>query len=392
MNLDPLPQFGERLSILLLGTQIAVGGAQRVLLDQADLFHANGHKVAVAFLYDRDGLHSQWQQAYPFTIHNLEAFDRRSGLWWRLLSLMGGLVRLWKLLRRNAFDVVETFTLDSNLFALPVAWMAGVPVRVATNHGFAKSDSRLKRRMHSFLINLRIASVLICVTEQIRLQSIQEGVNPDYVLSIPNGIRLLQSPQKNPQALFRALNISGNAVFLLAVGRLVHEKAHDVLIRAMRLVVDEYPGVVLGVAGSGELREDLDALVEKLGLGDHVRILGNRDDIAFLMANADIFVMPSRSEGMPMALLEAMAAGLPIIATTVGGLPEVLPDPSQGLLVPPENPTELATALLQLLRDPEKRAQMGKAARARVSQGYSLQHMYEKYLNVMEKYLGRSHT
>lgn len=362
---------------------MAVGGAQKVLLDQAAWFHAHDYRVSVLFLYDRDGLYSKWRETYPFLIHNLEVFRPGSGLIRQSFSMMIGLLQLWKLLRQAKFDVIETFTLDSNLFALPIAWLVGVPVRIATNHGWAKRDSSLKRFVHNFLLKIGAASVLIAVTEGIRSQSVQDGLKPELVVTIPNGIQLSPVEKKSVEVFLKNTGIPAGCTILLAVGRLVYEKAYEVLIQAMELVVKESPNVVLVVAGSGVLREELQRLIETLHLTEKIRLLGDRQDVADLMANADVFVMPSRSEGMPMALLEAMGAGLPVVATRVGGLGEVVEDHSQGILVPAEDSQELAKAILELLRDPALRSRLGGNARQRIEERYTTERMCRQYEQVI---------
>ncbi|MBM3126487.1 MAG: glycosyltransferase family 4 protein, partial [Chloroflexi bacterium] len=122
------------LSILFLGTQIATGGAQKVLLDQARWFIDRGHTVTAAFIYDKEGLHKKWQEANAFPIICLCAFRAGAGALEKSLSVIRGLWSLWKLVYRERYDVIETFTLDSNVLGLPLAWWAGIPVRIATYH------------------------------------------------------------------------------------------------------------------------------------------------------------------------------------------------------------------------------------------------------------------
>ncbi|HET9910260.1 MAG TPA: glycosyltransferase [Anaerolineales bacterium] len=372
-------QIDERPSLLLVGTQVAVGGAQKVLLDQAAWFQARGYRVNVVFLYDRDGLYPKWRDSHPFPIYNLEAFHSGAGLAGRARSILAGLLRLWKLLCRNHFDAVEAFTLDSNLFALPVAWLAGVSVRIATNHGWTKTDLPAKRFAHNLLLKMGVFDILIAVTDGLRTQSIREGIRSELVATIPNGIPLSPLEKRGAGRFLKDLKIPVGYIFLLSVGRLVHEKAYEVLIRALDLVVREYSDVMLAIAGSGVLRAELQGLIDALHLNDKILLLGDRPDVADLMAHADIFVMSSRSEGMPMALLEAMGSGLPVIATQVGGLSEVVEDHLQGILVPAENPQELAKAILELLRDPALRSSLGRSARRRIEERYTTERMCRQY-------------
>lgn len=362
---------------------MAIGGAQKILLDQAGWFQAHGYRVSTAFLYDRDDLAMRWQETHSFPICDLEAFQPRLGILEQALLVLRGFQRLWKLLRQGRFDVIETFTLDSNLFALPVAWLAGVPVRIATNHGWTRKDSLLKRASHNLLLKFGLADILVAVTEEMRSRSIQEGNKPELVVTIPNGIQLLPAEERNAEKISKTLNIPQGCTFLLSVGRLVHEKAYEVLIQAIHMVVQEYPDVVLGIAGSGVLADELQRLIDSLQLSEKIHLLGNHRDVPSLMANADIFVMSSRSEGLPMALLEAMGAGLPVIVTQVGGLGEVVEDHSHGRLVPAEDPRKLAQAILELLRDPALRTRMGRNARRRIEERYTTERMCRQYEKLM---------
>ena len=136
------------LSILLLGTQMATGGAQKVLLDQARWFHERGHKVSVIFLYDKEGLHEKWQAFTPVKIVNLKAFRGHGKGLENIFPFIKGLFSLWGFLRREKIDVIETFTHDSNMVALPIAWLARVPVRIATHHGVIEGFSRWRMFIH----------------------------------------------------------------------------------------------------------------------------------------------------------------------------------------------------------------------------------------------------
>jgi len=174
----------------------------------------------------------------------------------------------------------------------------------------------------------------------------------------------------------------------VAVGRLVYEKGHEFLIDAMSTVTGEDSRAIAGICGAGPLHDSLQAQIEKLNLQGKVKLLGQWDEIPELLAASDVFILPSRWEGLPMALLEGMMAGLPVIATRVEGVDEVVQPGVHGLLVPLESPAELAQAILQLLRSPQDRQRMGAAARERVLSSYTTDRMCEAYLQVIEKGLG----
>ncbi len=377
----------QPLSILFLGTQIATGGAQKVLLDQARWFHQRGHKVFAVFFYDKEDLQPSWQAVSDFPVIDLKVFQKgRAGIVNGIL-LIKGLFCLWRLLRREKIDVIETFTHDSNMLALPIAWLARVPVRIATHHGQIEGFSRWREFVHSWIINTNIAIVLVAVSEKTRQIALKEGVKAEHISVIQNGIDPLRFDGMQRVEVRREMGVGADDLFLLSIGRLVYQKAHEVLISAMLIVLKEYPTVKLGICGDGVLREILEDQIKSHQLEGAVRLWGRQDNVAKFLAAADIFVLPSRWEGLPIAVLEAMSAGLPIIATKVEGVDEVIDEGVHGFLVPVEDADALAQAILQLLRDPQLRARMGAAVKQRVNDMYSLDRMGEQYLALMLKLL-----
>lgn len=375
-------------SIVLLGTQMAVGGAQKLLLEQALWFQAHGHKVTVLFFYDRDNLQEKWTAAYPFEIHNLEAFDKKAGGLRSLPKLLAGLIKLWRIFKRGKFDAVITFTHDSNVLGLPLAWLAGIPARVGTHLGEIRGMSAWRERLHTFLIARGVIQTLVASSARTKNNSIAVGVNPQKIEVIYNAIMPFDVQGVDRDAVRQKLGLQKDDVFFIAVGRLVYEKGHEFLVDAMSAVAKSNAHAVAGICGAGPLQEPLQAQIERLGLQGRVRLLGQWDSIPDLLAASDVFVLPSRWEGLPMALLEGMMAGLPVIAAQVEGVEEVVQPGEHGLLVPLESPAELAQAILQLLGSPEDRKRMGKAARERVLNSYTTDRMCKAYLQVIEKSLG----
>ena len=377
------------LSIVLLGTQMAVGGAQKLLLEQALWFQSHGHKVTVLFFYDRDDLHEKWKQTYPFEITNLAAFDKKAGGFRSLQKLIGGLLRLWQILKRGNYDAVITFTHDSNVLGLPLAWLAGIPARVGTHLGEIRGMAKWRDGLHTFLVNSGVIQTLIASSARTRNNAIEVGVKPEKITTIYNAIMPFDVTGIDRAAARQKIGLAPEDVFFVAVGRLVYEKGHEFLVEAMATVAAEDPRAVAGICGAGPLHEPLQAQIEKLGLHKNIKLLGQWDAIPELLAASDVFVLPSRWEGLPMALLEGMMAGLPVIATRVEGVDEVVEPGVHGVLVPLESPSELAQAILQLLRSPQDRQRMGAAARERVMNSYTTDRMCESYLQVIEHGLGK---
>lgn len=362
---------------------MAVGGAQKVLLDQAKWFHDRGHQVVAAFFYDRDGLYDKWKNTFPFPLHDLKAFAQDLNFHQKMGRLLAGLWRLWKLLRRQKFDAIITFTHDSNMLGAPLAWMAGVPIRVGTHLGEIRGMSRWRKRIHTIFVNLGVIQILIAASTKTRQNAIKEGVRPDRVEVVFNGIPPFEPNWTSRNKIRQELGLYEDDLFLLSVGRLVFEKGHEFLIEAMASVVRSGQNVIAGICGAGPLRDQLEKQIRRHALEKYVKLLGQWEDVSELLSAADIFVLPSRWEGLPMALLEAMMAGLPVIATRVEGVEEVVEDGVHGILVPLEDPAALAKAILQLSGDQEARARMGLAASLRIAREYTTDRMCENYLKII---------
>ena len=303
-----------------MGTQMATGGAQKGLLDQAGCFHARGCNVQAAFVYDKAGVHETWQQQAVFPIHNLRIHDPNAGFIQRSIIFLQGVFHLWKFMRREKFDIVETFTHDSNLIGLPIAWLAGVPVRIATHRGLDERFPRWRLKLHTLMINMGIADVFVAVSHAIGRQAQAEGVSPEKIRVIMNGVTPLDVESVDASEVRKKLNVREGDLFLLAVGRLTYQKGFDILIDAIPALIQKYPHLTVNICGGGELLADLQAQISELGLSDHVKLLGNWSNVAPLLAVADIFVLSSRFEGLSRAMLEAMAAGVPVVATKVQGV------------------------------------------------------------------------
>ncbi len=381
------------LSILFLGTQMAVGGAQRVLLDQARWFHDAGYTVTAAFFYDKENLRARWQAQNPFPIVDLAAHRASDNRVVNALRLPGAFIRLWKLLRSRKIDVVETFTPHSNVLGIPVAWLAGVPVRIPTHHTKIEGASRWLDRLHGWLVNSRLTSRMVAVSERVRTLAIEdEGVRPERIHVILNGVALPQ-PETPPDVvraqLARQFYIASDAPLIFTVGRLTVQKGHSYLLLAAPHILARFPKTQIAIAGDGHQHSALAAQIVELGLQDVVKLLGIRADIPDLLAAADLFVLPSLWEGLPLALLEAMGAGKPIVATRVEGVEDVLVDGQNGYLVPPADAEALAAATIRLLSDEESQRMFGKRAKALIEDEYTIENMSKQYENLFWQFIPR---
>lgn len=297
------------------------------------------------------------------------------------IRLLGGLLRLFGLLRKT--NVVITFTPDSNLLGLPVAWLAGVPVRLGTYHGRVNGMSRTSMWAHGRLINSAICTQMVCVSDQVRALALRdESARPEKLLVINNGIEPPMSTSVEKKALRERFGAGKGKTLLLTVGRLSPEKGYGYLLEAIQQLKN--PQVILLLVGDGPLRDQLQNKAQELKIDAQVHFLGVRTDVPDLLSIADLFVQSSVSEGQSLALLEAMFAGLPIVATRIDATMNVLKHEQTALLAEPSDAGSLAAALQRALADISLRQRMGAAARQLAQQKYTAEAMYASYAALIE--------
>lgn len=277
-----------------------------------------------------------------------------------------GLFRLAGELRRHRIDVINGHNPTGALYATLAGRLAGVPVIVRTEHSIHYPGRG--GRFYAPLERLTTAQVdrVICVCEAARRS--HAGRMPwarEKFVTVLNGVSENPAPPR-PRAAVRAeLGVSEGAPVALTVGSLTPQKSQDVLLQAMALAVQRQPNAVLLIAGEGHLRSALLAQHAALGLGERVRFLGAREDVADLMEACDLMVLSSSREGLPVTLLEAMRAGRAALATDVGGNAEAVDDGVTGRVVPVGDAARLGDALAGLLEQPALLARYGAAGHAR---------------------------
>jgi glycosyltransferase involved in cell wall biosynthesis len=282
---------------------------------------------------------------------------------------------LYRLMRRSRPDLVHTHTSKAGILGRLAAWLAGVPRIVHTPHGhvFHGYAGRLRTRgfVHLEGWAARVTDRIVGLTDQEARDHLAHGIGrPEQFVTIPSGIDLapFDKPHDGGHALRAALGLPAAARIVGAVGRLEPIKGHRHLVEAFAELAPRVPDLYLVLVGDGECEAALRARLEAAGLGARVRFLGWREDVATVLPALDVFAFPSLNEGMGRALVEAMAAGRPIVAARAGGIPEVLADGAAGLLVPAGEGPALARAIERLLADPALGAQLGEAARRRAAQ------------------------
>jgi len=371
-------------SILFLGSQMAVGGAQRVLFTQAQWFYDQGYRVKAAFFYDKENLKDKWDSEYPFEVIDLEGRRRGAPSLTNVLLFFRGAICLWRLLRQKEIDVIETFTPDSNLVGMVVARLAGIKVRVASHHGYIEGAPEWRVRLHGWIINNGFANCLVAVSERVRRIAVdEEGIRPALVRVILNGIVPVNQTKTQDQVRViyeDEFKLAPDDFIYLSVGRLTVQKGHTYLLEAAKGVLEHFDGhSVFLIAGEGHLHEDLEKKTARLGIQDSVIFLGNRQDIPELLSLADVFVLPSVWEGLPLALLEAMSAGLPVIATRVEGVEAVVKEGENGYLLDSKDVQALTKAMILIRENEVVLKTMGEINSALVNKEFTIDRMCNHY-------------
>jgi glycosyltransferase involved in cell wall biosynthesis len=270
--------------------------------------------------------------------------------------------------RRERIAVVQTCDLYTNIFGLPGAALAGVPVRIGSRRELNPDKSAWQIRMQRQAY--RCATKVVANSPAAAQILEHEGLAPTSIALIANGLDLAAFPGRNAPQRIRTI---------VTVANLRPEKSHETLIAAASMLVGVYPALKFQIVGDGPRRRALEELAAARGLSAHLEFLGHRDDVPAVLASADAFVLPSRSEAFPNSAIEAMAAELPVVASAVGGLLDLIDHGRTGLLVPPTDPEALAAALRSLIEDPARAAAIGAAARADVRQRYSFDRMIASF-------------
>jgi glycosyltransferase involved in cell wall biosynthesis len=308
---------------------------------------------------------------------------------------LAALLRIVWFLRRGHYDIVHTHTAKAATLGRIAARMAGVPVVVHTVHGWVftaehpASHSRVYLELERRLAPL--CDALVVVAENDREEGLSLGVGraSQYVL-IRSGIEL-RDYRDVPLSQFEArrrIGLPDDAYVVGSIGRLSPPKCPEVAVAAFAKLAAECPRARLVIVGDGWQRDDVETEVRRLGLADRVHLLGLRTDVPQLLRAFDVFILTSSHEGLPRTLPQAMAAGLPIVATQVGGVPNAVENGETGWLAPAGDAEALGERLLALARDPEVARRMGEAGRARVDE-FSVNRMVRQLELLYERLAGK---
>jgi glycosyltransferase involved in cell wall biosynthesis len=363
------------LRLLLVVDALEVGGAERQVVDLAVALRQDGYEVTVACSVAGDLSDVLEEASVPVRPLVRRLAKRRLSVayTWRLRQL----------LKRERFNLVHAHIYASVAAAAIATLGMDVPL-VITEHTEA-SWQTWRARWVSWWVYRRVEHI-IAVSTPIRRRLIErDDVHPDLITIVPNAVVSTSEPHASAPlpAELRERPLVG------VVARLQPEKGVPNFLKAATRVAPQFPEAHFVVAGDGPLRQELVALAEDLDLSKRLHFLGFRSDASALMRSLDVLVVPSLTEGSPLVTLEAMAAGVPVVASAVGGIPDQIRHDKEGLLVPPGDTGAIGDALLALLRDPDRARRLGEAGRRRATSQFSHATMVRQIEDVYRDVLSR---
>jgi glycosyltransferase involved in cell wall biosynthesis len=366
--------YFEMPHVLLVLDQFprTLGGGERIVLKLADLLPKYGYRVSI-LTFSADPA-SAGLQSPPCSVYLLplqRTYD---------LTALRGSLELRKFLREQKIRVVQTFFESSDLWAgfVTKAMSSAKLIWSRRDMGILRTG----KHHAAYRLMASAPDRVFAVSEQVRRHCIDvDGIKPSRVQTIYNGLDLADWSSASSAA-----KQEGEAL-VTTVGNIRRVKGHDVFIRAAASVAAQFPKATFSIAGDvlePDYFVELQAMMRDLKLSGRFRFAGGVKNLREHLATADVFVLPSRSEGFSNAIVEAMAASLPVVATNVGGNGEAVQDGVSGVIVPPEDPNALAAAIVQLLSDPAKARRMGAEGKRLAAEKFTTEAMMTQITNVYQ--------
>jgi len=373
------------VKVLHIITDTNIGGAGRYLLNLLSQPAFSGIEVLVACPEGDLG----------------KRFDamgiRRIAISGRDVSYSSRLTReVCRLMKREQPDLVHTHSslsgrIAARLLRVPVVYTKHNLVRIPNEKGVVPPKAGTFRQLFNRFAASALSDRVIAVSAGVQKELVESGIKSSMVAAIPNGIDLSPYvPKWNQKEAPRAKEGAAKKGMLVGtVARLHRQKALDVMLEAAKMVLSSEPSVRFVIGGTGPLEGELKTKIRELRLESYVKMAGFVSDVPGFLANLDVYVLSSDYEGLPLAVLEAMGAGLPVVSTAVGGVPEAVVDGLNGILVPPRQPKALAQAIVRFLVDPDMGRTMGIAGRERAEELFDAKVMAEKTVNVYRRLVAR---
>ncbi|MBF0358964.1 MAG: glycosyltransferase [Magnetococcales bacterium] len=356
--------MGTARRILHLFTSLPVGGAENLLLSLLKKLDTSKYHSTICCIRDKNVIGNEIEKM-GFKVLELGLLEK-GGFDRKIVSAIA------EVIKSEEIEIVHSHLYHANLYGRLAARRAEIPAIISIHNTYAD-----QRKWHRHLMNRFLASfhttAIIAGSEEIRQDIIRyDRVDPSLIQVIANSVDLtISESQLSREEARSRLGIPHDTLVFGTVGRLEEQKGHRFLIDAMHTLKKQQIYPILLLIGSGRQEKNLREQIERLGLLDQVRLLGTRRDLGDLFRSLDIFVMPSLWEGLSLAMLSAMGAGLPVVATDVGGVTGVLGEDEFGLRVEPGNAQALADSMERLINNPQERENFAKKGQQHIMENYS---------------------
>lgn len=372
------------IKIIFVITGTGVGGAEKMLYHTITGINPERYAAKLCSL-KKKGAFADKLESEGVEVYSLNMRDEATLMGW--LDSLRVLALLVRYFMRERPDVVHSFLFRANILARIAGYLTGVPVIISSVRVMGG-----EQKWHHFIDRMTafMADHVVAVSGEVKEHSIRNAHLPERKVStIYNGIVVGNDSACDVSALMNHIGLKADERILMTAGRLHRQKGYDVLLQALSVVRKSFSGVKLLILGEGEEEKSLKKLAHSLELNERVLFLGLRSDVDRLLQCSELFVLSSRWEGFPNVLLEAMAAGKPVVATAVGGVQELVVDQVTGMLVPPQDEAALAGAITLLLSDKKRALAMGTAGRERALHRFSMDAMLSKTEALYHKLLAR---
>ena len=362
----------KKIKILYIIPNLEVAGAEQHLINLASNLDNRGFEVLICCIKKPGKLGERFKEVGGDII----CLKRRSIYDLRIM------LDIHRLIKRNGFDIVHTYLFGFHYLAGIPARLCGVPVVISSRREIAV----WKKRHHRFLENLgnRFTDKVVSCSRAAREFAVgSENLPGEKILTIYNGVDLKKFFPRPPSAcILEEFGLGKEDKIIGMVTKFASVKDPETLLKAVNEIRKTYPRIKCLLVGDGPLKESLKLKVESLKLGNNIIFPGKRNDITRILSIMDVFVLTSLIEGLPNTILEAMACGLPVVATNVGGIPEVVENGKSGILVEPRDYSSIADAVVNLLENANLRKEMGARGREIVERKFGLDRMIEDYENL----------
>lgn len=372
----------NRTNIMILITQLEYAGAQKVAISIAKYLHSEGFNVILCSFYDKYNIYDELKRVLPFTLINLKAKNPNKSLIINIFSFVRSIINLFLILKKNDIKIIQTHTHYSNIIGPIIGRLAKVPICITTQHSMMGGFPKWFLYLDSVINNSNLVDKMVAVSEETKNFCLNiEGILKDKIETINNGINIDVNKMNiiSKELLCKEFGISSSTLIIVTIARLHKDKGHKFLIDAMASILNQRQDVVLFLVGEGEERKEIENRIQQLKIVNNIRLLGWQRDIQKILSIANIFILPSLYESLGIAILEAMMAKVPVIATNVGGIPSLVDNLKTGILIPSGNSKAIEEAFFYIIENPDKVKMMVNNAYNNVVTNYSEEQSLIKY-------------